>query len=275
MKNKAKQKITAVIIAVIALAMIATTLVLQPFGNQTGEKNTAPTPEPTATQDVDNNQEPVGDVKGANPIRNDMDKVWEEMELEGLKGVGDYSDEETEEIIKTAVRYSSITLSNTYFNSGEWYEAGRPMDEVYSYVEEYFTPQRNAEIQTIGSDGMLGRDLMPVMFFLAPDPSQGIEGHPDCIEGVLDKCPVGPLEFSEVDYSQVKDGDREGMNVKFDATMKLPLKVNGKDAISEIVYNYDLTFVENDMYENNEAFMQKYVIDSYQTTIDFGQAEVQ
>lgn len=275
MKETTKKVIGVTVTLGVLVALVLTTLVfLNPNNSDKATPESAPSPSVSQQQDDSKNQEKVSDTKsGEQAPRNDLKKAYDDMKLDGLKGVGSFSDEETAKVIKTAVRYSNQTMANTYFNSGAWYKDGKDMNEVYSYLEEFFTPQRNAEIRTIGPDGMLGRDLMPILFFLAPDESQGITGSPACESGDADKCP-GDITYSKVDYAEVKDGDRKGMNVKFDATMNLPIQVNDRDATSKITYHYNLTFVKNDQYKHNESFMNEYVIDTYQTTIDFGQAEV-
>lgn len=285
MLKNTKRKIAAAIAVVVVLALAAVLFIVQPFSSSDDTDQNTPKPSASATageipSDIKTYAEgetPKAPAEGE-VLEGALENPWDDVEFDDLKGTKNFSEEEVGEVMRTAVEYNHTAMSDTRMNSGEWFsDEKRSVTDVDINVGKFFSADRRAELNQIdllpGAENV-GTKTYPYAFFLEPNPADGITGSPWCIDGVADKCPLGPIEISKLDYNEVKseDGDR-GMRVEFTSTMDLPIQINGEDAKSTIEVKRNLVFVENTEDLNEFSNPNEFVIDGFKTDINFGVAE--
>lgn len=284
-----KHVLIPIIAAIVVLAIAVGGWV---FLNNKGESDVGATkPVPTsvakATPGAGGQQIPTTDptAKATISPTQAAEEIKKSQEFANVTEIANFSKEDVQEVLRTANSYANNSIANPYFASGQWMKDGASTTVLDAAVGNYFTPSNRAAIKkfdTSASSTSLGKDVMPLVFFL--NPTDKIQGHPACFipkdgETAPDakglSCPIDGVKVSDMTYVPVMMGDgvTPGVKVDFSATAKIPVLVDGKNAYSQLTYTYTLYFVNNDNY-NDVTNPNKFVIDLYNINVDFGKVTV-
>lgn len=267
-----KKKISIVVAALLVVALAVAGVLFAT------NKDDNSSPEPSASSEEakkDNSQEKEKAEAGKpseEQIKKDMDGL---TAFEDAKEVANFNKEQVQEVLRTAHSYTYNGMSNSYFLSGQWVADGMPniLDDA---AGDYFTNEIREEIRVIDTNPETGTEIdkkvFPMMFYIFPNEMVGAGTECQIGENTEEAsklCLISGVDFTEMSYEPTLSGETPGLRVKYSATVVVPVTLNGEPASIEVTNDYDLNFILNENFDEEEN-PNKFVINFYQVQTNLG-----
>lgn len=274
------KKLPIIIAAVIAVVALILGGIF--FLNQNKPGDTTPVPDSTATPSASASPSASAVDRNDPLTKEESQKEYDDSQkIESDVEIANFTKEETDQILTLSSDYAYSTLTNGYYLSGQWDKDGMP-NNLNDQFGIYFSSDIREKIKAFDTNPAtgttIGTDVFPLVFFVRPNGP--VTPNADCLvkgeEGkALDPdkvfCPLDGVKLSDIKYnsSTSKGSDEPGVNTTFSATAKIPVKFDGKDAYTEVTYDYDLNFIRNEKFVE-ELDTKKFVINNYNVKVTMG-----
>lgn len=266
-----KKKISIILAVIVIMAITATGfLFFKGDGNDTNESSS---PGVSETQDSKNNEATEDAEKSKLPTEEIQKEIDETRKFEDATEVANFSKEQVQEVLRTATEFTYNGMTNSYFLSGQWVEDGMP-NVIEPVVGQYFIQDIRNNIKTFDTNPETGKNIdvqvFPMMMYIFPNEIVGTSETCKVDDnGNRPGCLISGPEFTDMTYVPTMSGEVAGINVKYSATIRVPVTLNGEEAFVDIRNDYDLNFVQNENFDA-ELNPQTFVINYYKVQTNLG-----
>lgn len=172
---------------------------------------------------------------------------YDESKAEPVEG---FTEEEIQKAAEFITTYSSATLTNTYFLSGEWFDDGHKIDEIKTIMSPFYGKDGLKVISKLDTDlegEKLYSEITPYVFFIQKDglssPSESCKPltTKDPMEDYDRGCVEEDIDISNITYDSI-DSTNEGeslLRMNYDAEFAVKVNENStkKDRYINVKYN--------------------------------------